>query len=192
MEELRKVLSLGQSDDFASEVLDIGVDVGGNWSALKVIGPRHTSANLSVSDLDFISDLKLETRNVDDSTVNQNVAVIDHLSGLEYGSSVAESPNACCKPELKQSKEVETGVATHPLSFLKGVRKLLFEHVVIAANDLLGQQLLSILRLSAILQVRTVLTGRVCPLGGRALSPSPDVVADGAANICLSSSVGRH
>lgn len=37
-----------------------------------------------------------------------------------------------------------------------------------------------------------MLSGWVRALGGRALWPAPNVVADGAANIGFSSSVGRH
>ena len=53
--------------------------------------------------------------------------------------------------KLQKSQEVKSGVARHSLCLLKGVRKLLLEQVVVAADDLLGQELLAILGLSSVL-----------------------------------------
>ena len=157
-----------------------------------MVGSSHTSANFSIADLDFVSDLQLEAWDVNNSTINQDVAVVNHLSCLENCSSVTQSPYTGSKSQLKKSQEVEAGIAAHSLCFLERVRKLFLKEVVVAADDLFSQELLAVLGLSAVLKVGAVLSGWVCAFGGRAFRSSPDVVADGAANIGLSSSVGRH
>jgi len=192
LEELRKIFSLGEGDDLSSEILNVGFHIGWNRSAFEVIRAGHRSANFSVSDLNFVSDFELEARYVYHSTVYENVTVVNHLSSLEYGFRISKSPYARCESQLKKPQEVKARVAAHPLCLFEGVRKLLLKHIVVAADYLLGQKLLTVLGLSAILQIRSVLAGRVGAFGGRALRSSPDVVADGAANIGFSSSVGRH
>jgi len=192
LEELRKIFSLGEGDDFASEVRHVGIHVGGNRGALEVVGTGHAAANLSVTYLNFVANLELEAWDVHDAAVHKDVAVIHHLPGLENRAGISESPDARSEAQFEQSQEIQAGVAAHSLSLLERIRELLLEHVVVAADDLFGQKLLTVLGLASILKVRPVLAGRVCAFGGRALRSSPDVVADGAANIGFSSSVGRH
>lgn len=192
LEELGEVFSLGESDDFALHVLHIGFDVSRDCSAFVVVVSSDVSARLSISDLNDIADLELERCDVDDSAINQDVAVAHHLSGLEDRLCITESPDSGCESKLEEAKEVKAGVATHSLCLLERVRELLLEHVVIAADDLLCEELLAVFRLSSILEVRTVLTERVCALGCRALRSSPNVIADGAADVRFSSSISCH
>jgi CBS domain-containing protein len=142
--------------------------------------------------LDDIADLQLEGCNVDNLSVDHDVAVADHLSSLEDRLCVSESPDCSCKSELKEAKEVKRGVAAHSLRFLKRVRELLLKHVVVAADDLLRQKLLAVFGLPSILEVWTMLTERVWALGYRAVWSTPNVVADSAADVCLSSSISCH
>ena len=192
MEELGEVFALWQGADFALEVGDVRFDVGWNCRTLEVVGSRHSSAHFSISDFDNVSNLELEARDVDNSSVHQDVTVVDHLSSLEDCLCIAESPNCRSKSELEQAKEIEAGVAAHSLCLFEGIGELLLQHVVVAADNLLRQQLFAVLRLSSGLKVRAVLSSWVGTLGCRALCPAPNVIADGSANIGFSSSVGRH
>ena len=192
LEELWEVFSLGQSDDLSVHSLNVSLDVRRNRSAFVVIVASDISAGFSVSDFDDIADLELEGRNVYDLSVDQDVAVANHLSGLENRLCVAKSPDCGGESELKESKEVERGVAAHSLSLLKRVGELLLEHVVVAADDLFGQKLLAVFGLSSILEVRAVLTERIWSLGYRAVWSTPNVVADSSADVCLSSSISCH
>jgi len=192
LEELREVFALRHCNDLAVHALNVRFDVSRNRSAFVVIVSSNVSARLSVSDLDDIADLQLEGSNVNDLSVDGDVAVADHLSGLENGLCISESPDCSCKSELEEAKEVERGVAAHSLSLLERVRELLLEHVVVAADDLLGQKLLAVFGLPSILKVRAVLTERVWSLGYRAVRSTPNVVADSAADVCLSSSISCH
>lgn len=80
----------------------------------------------------------------------------------------------------------------HPLGSLEGVAKLLLKHVVIASDDLLREKLFAILRLPSVLKVRPMLAERIGSLRARALWLAPNVEADRAANVSLSSSIRRH
>jgi hypothetical protein len=192
LEELGEVFALRKGDDFALEVLNIGIEVGRDRSALEVVRSSDASTGLPVSYFDDVSNFKLETRNVHDCAVHQDVAVVHNLARLENRASIAQPPNDGGESQFKESQEVQAGVAVHTLRLLERVRELLLEHVVVAANDLLGQQLLAVLRLPAILEIRTVLAAWVLPLGGRTLRLTPNVEADSSADIAFSSSVGRH
>lgn len=192
MEELREVLSFRQGDDLSAELSNVGLHVRRNRGAFEVILAGNLSADVSISNGDHIANLQLETGNVDQLTVDHDVAVRNHLSSLENGSGIPESPNGGGESHLQKSKEVEAGVAAHSLRFLERVRELLLEHVVVAADDLLRQKLLAILGLASILKVRTMLPGWVRSLRNRLGRSAPNVKADGAANICFSSSVSRH
>lgn len=101
LEELGEVFSLGESDDFALHVLNIGFDVSRDCSAFVVVVSSDVSARLSVSDLNDIADLELERCDVDDSAVDQDVAVADHLSGLEDRLCVTESPDSGRESKLE-------------------------------------------------------------------------------------------
>lgn len=192
LEELRKIFSLWHGDDLSVHALNVRFDIRRNRSAFVVIVSSNVSARLSVSDLDDIADLQLEGSNIYNLTVDSDVAVADHLSGLENRLCVSESPDCSCKSELEEAKEVKRGVAAHSLSLLERVRELLLEHVVVTADDLFGQKLLAVFGLPSILQVWTVLTERVRALGYRAVWSTPNVVADSAADVCLSSSISCH
>jgi len=157
LEELGEVLTLRKRDDFAAEVLNIRLKIDGDCSAFVVVRSRDGSANFTVSNLDDISDTELIAANVDDLAVHSYVTVRNQLSSLENCLGKAESPHNGGKPQLKEPKEVEAGIAVHPLRSLEGIAELLFEHVVIAADDLLCKQLFAIFRLPSILQVRSVL-----------------------------------
>src|ERR1700731_1248720 len=103
------------------------------------------------------------------------MTVAHHLPALEYGLGIAKPPNRGREPKLQQPKEVQAGVAAHPLRFFEGVGELLLEQVVVAADHLLRKKLLAVLGLAPVLKVGTVLTQRVGPLSRRALGPSPNV-----------------
>jgi len=192
LEELREIFSLWHGDDLSVHSLNVGFDVRRNRGAFVVIVSSDVSAGLSVSDLNDIADLQLEGCNVDNLSVDHDVAMADHLSSLEDRLCVSESPDCSCKSELKEAKEVKRGVAAHSLRFLKRVRELLLKHVVVAADDLLRQKLLAVFGLPSILEVWTMLTERVWALGYRAVWSTPNVVADSAADVCLSSSISCH
>lgn len=192
LEELREVFALRHRNDLAVHALNVCFDVRRNRSAFVVVVSSDVSARLSIANFDDIADLQLEGSNVNNLTVDSDVAVADHLSGLENRLCVSESPDCSCKSELEEAKEVKRGVAAHSLSLLERVRELLLEHVVVAADDLLGQKLLAVFGLPSILEVWTVLTERVWSLGYRAVWSTPNVVADSAADVCLSSSISCH
>src|ERR1019366_2605996 len=79
LEELRKILSFRQSDDLAFEILNVRIDISRNWSAFKVICSGHSPADFSIAHLNFVADFQLEARNVDNTTIYENVAMVDHL-----------------------------------------------------------------------------------------------------------------
>lgn len=137
LEELGEVFSLGKSDDLASEVLHIGLKINRNCGAFVVVGPGDCSAHFSVTHFNDIANAQLVAANVDNLAVNRDVAVGNKLSSLEDRLRIAEAPHNGGESQLKESKEVEAGIAVHPLSSLKGVAKLLLKHVVIASDDLL-------------------------------------------------------
>lgn len=192
LEELREVFSLRKSDDLALHILNVSLDVGWDWSAFVVVVSSDVLAGLSISDFNDVANFKLERSDVNDLSVDHNVAVADHLSSLEDGLCVSKSPDCSSKSKLKEAEEVERGIAAHSLRFLKRVRELLLKHVVVASDDLLCQKLLAVLRLSSILKVWTVLTERICSLCSRAVWSTPNVVADSSADVRLSSSISCH
>ncbi len=147
---------------------------------------------ISVADLDDVANFHSVTWNVHQVAVNKNVAVGDDLAGLIDRIRPAHSVNNRLKSHLKQPKEVQAAVAVHALSLLKRAAELLFEHAVMAADNLLRQKLLAVFRCALVFALRAMLTHRVRSLGARAFCLAPDVKADFAANVCLSSSVGRH
>ncbi len=120
------------------------------------------------------------------------MTVADHLSSLENCICISKSPDCGCQSEFEKAKEVKACVAVHSLRFLERVRELFFQHVVVASNDLLCQQLFAVFALSSILKVRTVLTKRVCALGCRALWLAPNIKADSSADVSFSSSISCH
>lgn len=144
LEELGEVLSLGQGDDLASVLGDRGLDVGWDGGTLVVVISGDSSAGVSVSDADDVADFQLEARDVDNSVVDQDVAVRNHLSRLEWRSGIAESPHSGRQSEFEQAKEVQAGVARHSLRLREGVRELLLQDVVVTADNLFGQELLAI------------------------------------------------
>lgn len=192
LKELREVLSLGKSDDLAGHVLNVGLHVSRDRRAFVMVGSGNLLAGVAIANTDDIADSELEARDVDKSAVDRDVTVADHLSSLEDASGIAKSPNGGAQAELKESKEVEAGIAAHSLRLLEGVAELLFEEVVIASNDLLCKQLFAVLRLSSLLQVRTVLSGRIRSLRDRLVRSSPNVKSDGSADVVLSSSIRGH
>lgn len=193
MEELREVFSLRKSDDLTLEVLHVSFHVSWNCSGFVVVSLCDVSAGLSVSNFNNIANLQLERWDVDHLSIYHDVAVADHLSSLEDRLCVTQSPNRSCESEFEKSEEVKAGVAAHSLGFLKRVRELLLEHVVVAADDLLREKLLTVLGSSVVvLLVRTVLAKRILSLGCRALWTTPNVKADFAADVCLSSSISCH
>ena len=113
---------------------------------------------------DHISHPELIAGDVHELAVDQYMAVAHHLAGLEWRAGKAQAPDGGRQSKLEKPEEVEAGIAVHPLRFLKGVAELLFQQVVVAADDLLGQKLLAIFGLSPVLEVGPVLTGRVSPL----------------------------
>ena len=121
LEELREVFSLRKSDDLALHILNVSLDVGWDWSAFVVVVSSDVLAGLSVSDFNDVADFKLERSDVNDLSVDHDVAVANHLSSLEDGLCVAKSPDCSSKSKLKEAKEVERGIAAHSLRFLKRV-----------------------------------------------------------------------
>src|SRR5437868_2450909 len=98
LEELGEVFSLREGDDLTANVLYVGFHVGRNCRAFKVICSGDAPAGLSIANLDDVADLKQEARNVDHSAVDHDVAMADHLSGLERRASIAKTPDGSGKP----------------------------------------------------------------------------------------------
>jgi hypothetical protein len=151
LEEGGEVLSFRKGDDLASELRHIWLHISRDSRTLEVIVSSDAAACRSVSDFDRIANLQLEARDVDESAVHHDVAVADHLSRLENCLCKAQSPHSCREPELEKPEEVQAGVAGHALSFLERVQELLFEHVVVASDDLLCEKLFAVLGLASIL-----------------------------------------
>ena len=93
LEELGEVFSLRHRDDLSVHSLNVGFDVRRNWSAFVIVVSSDVSARLSVSYFDDIADLQLEGSNVDDLSIDSDVAVADHLSGLKDRLCVSETPD---------------------------------------------------------------------------------------------------
>lgn len=192
LEELREVLSLRERNDFASEIRHIGLDVHRYRRTFEVILSGNLARDLAITNLDHIPDLQSEACDVDHSAIDRDMAVRNHLASLENRPSEAETPHDGGETHLQQSKEVQTRVPVHALSALERVMELLLHHVVVTSNDLLCEQLLTVLRLPSVLKIGTVLSVWIRALGAGALALSPDVEADRAANILLASSVSGH
>lgn len=192
VEELREVLSLRKRDDLSGHVCHVSLDVHRNRSPFVVIHLRDLGAAFALSNADDVADSNSVARDVDDLAVHRDVAVRHHLSGLENGVCKSQSPNDGRKPKLEQAKEVEGAVPVHSLRLLKGVAELLFHHVVVASDDLLGQKLFAVFARSLVAKVRTVLSSRIRALGAWALALAPDVKADSSANVVFSSSISSH
>lgn len=118
--------------------------------------------------------------------------VSDHLPSLENGARIAESIDLGLESHFQKSQEVESGVALHSASPFKCFAELLFKHSVEPPDDLLGEKLLAVFGHSSVAKVGAVLSRRVGSFGGRALGLSPDIEADFAADVFLSSSICRH
>lgn len=137
LEELGEVFALGESDDLPAHVGDVGFHVDRNRGAFVVVFSDELLAAVLISDCDDIADLELEAGDVHRSTVDGDMSVGDHLPRLENRSCVAEPPDRSREAELQESQEVQAGVAVHSLRFFKRAVELLFQHVVVAADDLL-------------------------------------------------------
>jgi hypothetical protein len=192
LEEFREVFSFWQCDDLSGEVHDIGFDVNGNCSTFKVIVLSNVAALLSVSHGDHIADFAGVAGHVNEFAIDKNVLVGDHLSGLENGARISESIDLGLESHFQESQKVETSVALHSACSLKRFAELLFKHSIEPSDDLFGKKLLAVLGHSSVAKVGSVLSRRVGSFGGRTLGLSPDIEADFAADVFLSSSICRH
>lgn len=145
-----------------------------------------------IPDCDNVSDSAGIARNINEFAVHCDVSVVYDLTGLENCSCVSKSINLGLQTQFQQSQEVEAVVSVHFSSFFKCISKLFFEHSVVAADDLLCEQLLSVLGHSSVSKVWPMLSRRVWSFGARAFCLTPDVKADFSADVFFSSSVCRH
>lgn len=171
---------------------DICFHVNRNSSCLVRAVSCNSSAAFSVSHADYITNFALEAGDVNELAVYHDVTMRNHLASLEDCLGITETPNQSCKSKFEKAKEVQAGVAVHSLSLFEGVAKLLFKNVVVASNNLFGQQLLAILRLSCVSLARAMLTHRISSLGARAFCLTPNIEADNATDIVFTSSIGCH
>lgn len=192
LEEFREIFSLGQCNDLARKVHDIGFDVDGNCGTFKVIVFGDVPALLSIPHGDHVADFAGVAGHVNEFAIDKNVLMSDHLSGLENGARISESIDLGLESHFQKSQEVESGISLHSACPLKRLSELLFEHSVEPSDDLLGEKLLAVLGHSSVAKVGAVLSRRVGSFGGRALGLSPDIEADFAADVFLSSSICRH
>lgn len=191
-EERGKVLALGHRDDLACHVRDVHINVCRNGRAFIVAGSGDSFAAVSISDSDHIANFKRVAGDVHNIAVHRDMAVAHHLSGLENCFCIAKSPHGGGETKFEQAQEINSGVAVHSLGFLERAVKLLFEHIVIAANDLLLKQLIAVFTRALVAVEKAVLAVCVLTLGGRALCLPPDVKADFAANVVFATSVCSH
>src|SRR5438046_352276 len=89
LEELRKVLALGQGDDLASELRVVGIHISWNRGAFIVVVASDPAAALPISNLDRVADLQQVARYVHRLAVHRHVPMADHLPALERRASVA-------------------------------------------------------------------------------------------------------
>lgn len=87
--EIRKVFPFGESDDFAFESYNIGIDVYGDSGTFESVSLDNFSADFSVSDFDHVTYSASVGCDVDDFAVDHDVLVGDKLSGLENCFGVA-------------------------------------------------------------------------------------------------------
>ena len=80
----------------------------------------------------------------------------------------------------------------HAGGFLEAVVELLLQHVIVAADNLLGQKLFAVFGLPAILEIGTVLAHWIGALCAGAFRLTPDIEADDSADVVLSSSICGH
>lgn len=192
LEEGGEVFALGHGNDLARHICDVHVNVGRNSGAFVVARAGDALATVSVANGNHIPDLQGVACDVDDLAIYRNVAVADHLAGLEDGLRVAQTPNRGGKSKFEQTEEVDSRITVHSLSFLKRAVELLLEHVVITADDLLLQKLVAVFARALVAVQQAMLAVRVLALGGGALCLSPDVEADFAADVVLATSVCSH
>lgn len=192
MEEFREIFSFGQCNDLARKVHDIGFDVDGNCSTFKVIILGDVPALLSIPHGDHVADFAGIAGHVNEFAIDKNVLVSDHLAGLENGARIAESIDLGLESHFQKSQEVESGISLHSACPFECFAELLFKHSVEPSDDLLCEKLLAVLGHSSVAKVGAVLSRRVGSFSGRALGLSPDIEADFAADVFLSSSICRH
>src|ERR1043165_1999895 len=111
---------------------------------------------------DDVAGLHLERGNIDLLVVDENVAVIDQLSGLTAGSGKTSAIDSIVQPPLEQEQKVLTRNSLHASSAFEIVAKLPFQNEVNTFDLLLLAQLLAIAneRFAAAHGV-TVLSGRL-------------------------------
>ncbi len=192
LEEVWEVFSLRKSNDLSRHIWNVWCDVWWDCGAFVLRLASDSGAAFALSDADHVSNLHDVARNVDDFTVDQDVAVADHLASVEHGLREAETPDDGAESKFEQSQEVQTSVAVHVGRLVKGTSELLFQHVVIASDDLLCEKLFAVFAGAAILQSWAVLTGRIRSLVGWALCFAPNIKADFAADVRFSSSICCH
>src|SRR5437588_12412048 len=105
-----------------------------------MVSARNALARIAIANLNRIANFKLKAWNVYQGAINHYVAVRHQLTCLENCSRITEPPHHGLQSKLEQAQKVKARIAVHALSFLKRVVKLLFQHVVVAANDLFGQE----------------------------------------------------
>jgi len=192
LKEAREVFALWQRNDLALHTGNIHFDVRRNCGTFVVIFASHLLATIALSHADHVAYAKGVAGNVNDFAIDADVSVANHLSSLEDGLGIAQSPNGSGKSKFEQSQEVQTRVAVHSVSAVKGQSELLFQHVVVAPDDLLLKELITVFAGSLVFVVRAVLAVRVLSLVAWALCFAPNVKTDSSADVVFSSSISCH
>ena len=143
------IVSCGQCDNLAAE----GVLV--SFQPLRSVDESVVFLHLLeagggaavFADGDNVADIDRVGRNVDALAVDGVVAVVDQLTGLAAGGSIAKTVNNVVQSALDEAQQILAGVALHALGLLIEGVELLLENAVHEFDLLLLGQLRAVLRL---------------------------------------------